>query len=599
MDNLTPSIDQPDSEKKPSTPKFHQETRLGLVVYGGVSLAIYMNGVCREFYNAVRGRGIYKLVKALTDSDIIVDVVSGTSAGGINGVLLSYALTNSNETTAVDFKNFADIWRESGDINQLLRQPDSKRETNSLLNGEGYYQDRLAEAFEKAWNKRTLNVPAESEWYSPSSELDLFVTGTDTIGRVSRAFDNTGSLIEVKDHRTVFLLKHRQGRKHPFQPLSDNQQALAKLCRITSCFPVAFPVVTVKLPDPTGNYQCRISEGDRRLAYWGALQNRELPPEPPQEGYRLHFVDGGVLDNRPFSYTIRQIYYRVAYRPVTRKLFYIDPSPDRFLGSPKFNQMTKPTIWETVSDSLVGMPRYESIAGDLQEIKERNERVLRYKFLRGTAERTGKEKLEQFRQKQAQPTDQSADDIPKSQQVYLRCRLVRLRDRVLPLLLRIDQVGSSSTGNRQTNPDKQKILEQAAQLITKYIADQKQQEERETFLHELGKKIRNLDVDYALRKHFFLLEKICQCMTDSENGSTSQSTADHGQLEQLAQQIGTQVKLLEVIQAALESLLTSEIASRAFYALIDQASKSTQNAKASLPSPKTIFDTPADRKSVV
>ena len=78
-------------------PEFHREFRLGLVVYGGVSLAVYMNGVCREFYNAVRGRGIYKLIKALTDSDIVVDIISGTFAGGVNGVLLSYALTNSSK----------------------------------------------------------------------------------------------------------------------------------------------------------------------------------------------------------------------------------------------------------------------------------------------------------------------------------------------------------------------------------------------------------------------------------------------------------------------------------------------------------------------
>jgi hypothetical protein len=80
-----------------------------------------MNGVCREFYNATRGRGIYKLIKALTDSDIVVDIVSGTSAGGINGVLLSYAVANSYEKIVVDFKEFGDIWRESGDINKLLR----------------------------------------------------------------------------------------------------------------------------------------------------------------------------------------------------------------------------------------------------------------------------------------------------------------------------------------------------------------------------------------------------------------------------------------------------------------------------------------------
>ena len=56
-----------------------------------------MNGVANEFFNAVKGRGPYRLLKALTDSDIVVDIVSGTSAGGINGVLLSYALSNDRE----------------------------------------------------------------------------------------------------------------------------------------------------------------------------------------------------------------------------------------------------------------------------------------------------------------------------------------------------------------------------------------------------------------------------------------------------------------------------------------------------------------------
>ncbi|MCU0524294.1 MAG: patatin-like protein [Elainella sp. Prado103] len=604
MQNLSRAIDPASSsqvrqDQSQDKPEFRHEARLGLVVYGGVSLAIYMNGVCREFYNAVRGRGIYKLVKALTDSDIVVDVISGTSAGGINGVLLSYALANSNETRAVDFKNFANIWRDSGDIKQLLRTPDLKLRmngfqdgegtTNSLLNGEGFYQQQLAGAFKEAWDKRTENVhQIESEWYSPADELDLFVTGTDTLGRVSRAFDNTGSLIEVKDHRTVFLLKHRQGRKEPFQPNPQNQQALGTLCRITSCFPVAFPVVSVQLPVPIeGNPSqlAPVSEIDRRLVYWGQLTNRELPLKKPKTGYQLHFVDGGVLDNRPFSYTIRQIYYRVAYRPVTRKLFYIDPSPDRFLNSPKFNQMAKPNIWETVADSLVGLPRYESIAGDLQDIKDRNERVLRYKFLRGTAERTGKIKLEQARKQltHASPAV-SEDEIPKSQQVYLRCRLVRLRDRVLPLLLRIDQIGNLNATNGFTSQDKQKLLEQAAQLITKYIADQKHQAEREEFLHDLGRKIRNLDVDYALRKHFFLLEKICQSMTDlGHPGSVQALDTEHGNLKTLATQIGNQIKLLEVIQFALDKMLTSEPVSRTFYALIDEASQDQ------LPDPRDIF----------
>ena len=32
-----------------------REVRLGVVMYGGVSLAIYINGVAREFFDAVRG----------------------------------------------------------------------------------------------------------------------------------------------------------------------------------------------------------------------------------------------------------------------------------------------------------------------------------------------------------------------------------------------------------------------------------------------------------------------------------------------------------------------------------------------------------------
>jgi hypothetical protein len=118
-------------------PKFIREFRLGLVVYGGVSLAVYMNGVCREFYNAVRGRGVYKLIKALTDSDIVVDIISGTSAGGINGVLLSYALTNSSKDITFDFKDFSGVWRDSGDIGELLRKVNSADDVNSILDGEG------------------------------------------------------------------------------------------------------------------------------------------------------------------------------------------------------------------------------------------------------------------------------------------------------------------------------------------------------------------------------------------------------------------------------------------------------------------------------
>jgi hypothetical protein len=33
-------------------------------MYGDVSLAIYINGAAQEFFRAVRGRGVYKFIKA-------------------------------------------------------------------------------------------------------------------------------------------------------------------------------------------------------------------------------------------------------------------------------------------------------------------------------------------------------------------------------------------------------------------------------------------------------------------------------------------------------------------------------------------------------
>ena len=87
-------------------------------MYGGVSLAVYINGVSQEFYHAFQGNGVYRLIKELIDSEIVVDIMSGSSAGGINGILLSYALCNGK-----DFTRCGDLWRNAADIRRLVRAP--------------------------------------------------------------------------------------------------------------------------------------------------------------------------------------------------------------------------------------------------------------------------------------------------------------------------------------------------------------------------------------------------------------------------------------------------------------------------------------------
>lgn len=554
------------SEKSNSLekPDFRQETRLGLVLYGGVSLAVYMNGVCREFYNAMRGRGIYKLIKALTDSDIVVDIVSGTSAGGINGVLLSYAIANSYKDNVVDFEEFADIWRENGDINHLLRiveENKSKTAIDSVLDGEGYYQEKLFEAFKKAGMKKKPAIEAApaGEWYSDFKELDLFITGTDVIGRIYTTFDNTGKVIEIKDHRSVFHLKYREDQDFgdPFSLTDDiTQQALAKLCRITSCFPVAFPVVTVKL-DPKNEVSSK-DKIDKKLEEWGnLLEDRILPEEKPNpDGYQLHFVDGGVLDNRPFSYTTEAIYYRTADRPVNlRKLFYLDPSPDNFIGSESFNEMAKPDIWKVINDSLISLPRYESIGKDLQEITERNDKVRRYKLLRDSIS-LNVERLS---------TESDTDTEAKNR--YRRIRLVALRDRVLPFLFDSKKIAKSSKN------DSKQLLEETAKLLAGLITDEKELKDRNTKLNEVAEQIHYLDSQYAFRHHNFLIDKIFLLMTETQDKKEYES------LKNLANQISYILEIIKVIDQALQEMFKSEKVRHEFYEIIKSKDKSRNDIR--------------------
>jgi hypothetical protein len=152
---------------------------------------------------------------------------------------------------------------------------------SSFLDSEGYYQPQLEDAFRRMGDY----TPEPGEDPSELGELDLFVTGTDVGGNVYTVFDDAGHPIDIKDHRGVFLLKHREGRNESFKPDPVSPEptfkALAKLCRLTSCFPVAFSPVEVGLG------QGNDGPADLRLQLWGQL------------GKETCFLDGGVLDNNP------------------------------------------------------------------------------------------------------------------------------------------------------------------------------------------------------------------------------------------------------------------------------------------------------------
>lgn len=494
-----------------------REVRLGLVLYGGVSLAVYMNGVANEFFNAVRGRGVYKLIKALSNSDVVVDIISGTSAGGINGVFLAYALCNARE-----FGDFAQLWREHADISRLLRKPEADASNcESLLDSEGYYQSQLENAF--ATVRDVSEAVKKEEWASGDSsgkvkELDLFITGTNVDGNIFTQIDDAGHAITVNDYRSVFILKHRLGRKEPFSLASSpavTHQALAKLGRITSSFPAAFAPVHL----PGGAEDLKTVDG--KLREWGNC------------ALEANFLDGGILHNKPFSYTIKEIFYRMANREVERFLLYVEPDPERFEAQQAqelAGQAWKPNFLTSITSSLISLPGYQSISADLQALAEHNTRVRQYNLLT--------EKVQSDIDKDRQRARTIYQESP-AHNLHDRCRLMTIGQRAIQGILKEPTAG----GEARLNPEESSA---AQSLIVEFFALLESDHSEENMLQ-------NFDVYFRIRRLFRLIYLIREMVYHTRPRTIGAQDVERYRKLRLA--LNRQIELLQIVQSALEDLV--------------------------------------------
>ena len=343
------------------------EIRIGLVLYGGVSLAIYIYGVALEFLRVMRAweheDNVYSSLLRDADAKIVVDIISGTSAGGINGVLLAKGLTCG--LSSEDFGMLRNLWLEAGDLAALMKP--GRPEMAALLDEE-FFEDQLARAFQQMDTQANSSRPT-------LSALDLYVSSTDLHGRVvsGRELGVTAfnKPIESKEYRRMFRLKFRKKAymesnkelgtdKSDFT--ADNNPTLVKVCRATSAFPGAFRPV-------------QLDKGDG--VYEDLLKSDDNPA--------VFLTDGGVLNNKPFSDTIATIFKRDPLGKVERLLFYVEPDPETYVKTKKTN--TEPGFWEVVSKSMVGIPTYQSITNDMRNIKDRNRRIEDFKGILDGTER--------------------------------------------------------------------------------------------------------------------------------------------------------------------------------------------------------------------
>ena len=409
------------------------EVRFAVVMYGGVSLAIYINGVVQELFRLVRatapnaGRNglavkdgnlestepVYREIgrrrvgdtywNSLDDTDLekgvetrfVVDILSGTSAGGINGILLAKALANGLENIDV----LKDLWIEEGDIAELLNEKAAyegilpfkyTKPPKSLLAGDRLFA-KARTAIEGMGERDEETAPHYAD------QVDLTVTMTDLQGLWLPLRLADGVVSEPR-HRASLHFAYEDERN---QFAGEYDRLLAFAARATSSFPVAFAPITLSdvAPDPT--------DSESRLF------NDWIQVGADFDGFA--FADGGYLYNKPFSHATEALRRRRADRPVTRKLLYVEPDP---VVVPEDRDVAKerPDAIANSGLAMVGLPRAQPIRDDLEVLEERNETLARAEAL------TRSLKVELVR-----PADPSPLTSP-SALVYLRLRRAAVVD---------------------------------------------------------------------------------------------------------------------------------------------------------------------------
>ncbi|MCC6071011.1 patatin-like protein [Massilia sp. GCM10020059] len=419
----------------------HKELRLAIVFFGGVSLAVYQHGINREILNLVRasklyhrddrdgdstaatlhahypdeperstGDVYYRFLEAVgqhLDLRVIVDVISGASAGAMNGVALSRALAHD-----LSLAPLTNMWLAEADIAALL-DPEARARRWSKwifwplvgpllarLKREGLIIGRIdPELRERAslflrsrWFKPPLDgrrlatlildgltvmerPGAAGESLLPSgTRLDLLVTVTDFRGLDRSIFIHDPPMLTEREHRRPlhFQLSRDRGGHLRSDFDFDSLPSLAFAARASASYPGAFPPAQLREMDELLAARHRPWPARARFLQhnFGSYSEQRKDPE------EAVLVDGSILDNKPIIATLEAIRAQSAFREVDRRLIFIDPHSQRDRPAPGTGV---PGFFATLRGALSDLPRTDPTYKELADVSRYNKQVRRLK----------------------------------------------------------------------------------------------------------------------------------------------------------------------------------------------------------------------------
>src|SRR3954470_5967678 len=417
-----------------------KELRIALVCFGGVSLAVYMHGVTKEILKLVRASSALHAIAdrprraqaAFSDRPdagepeydtesvyfellrdigralelrVVVDIIAGASAGGINGAMLARALSHDLPMAAM-----RDLWLDNAYVAVLL-SPDTRAGVWSKWFLKpflwGAAKTGMLTAIRDMEVREKLSLLVRSRWFRPplsgrimarlmydavtsmgaprkptasllpsGHTLDLFVTLTDYYGYHQLVQIHDPPLIHELDHHHVLQFNYRRRPNGEVESDFDldNAPGLAFAARATSSFPGAFPPAQIAEMDE-GVAQ-RGGTWPRREAFLAKSFRHHL--DAGVDPAMVSFIDGAVLNNRPFQLAISAIHGRPAYRQVDRRLVYIEPHP----APPAMPARRRPPgFFATLRGAMSDIPASQPVTDELGWVIDFNDRVRRLRAI--------------------------------------------------------------------------------------------------------------------------------------------------------------------------------------------------------------------------
>jgi len=362
------------------------ELRLALAMRGGVSLAVWIGGAIAELDLARRGMqgdevwpqgteaeearaaAYAALLRQLGYTDLVIDVLAGASAGGLNAAVYGFA-----QSVGTDLEWLREVWKQQGDLWRLFHEQwdaDRPYRTEAVLNADRFFYGTVLQQ---------LSAQARS----PRPELRSDYLTVDLAATLQ-------SGPPLPDRRTGEDLRprtaHFRFRRTPTVPGAFNDmpaderdtealRRLAYAARATSSFPGAFEPAGVFSWQPApGEASARPQEaGDDGPENMAAVFS-EVALDPTST---FDVMDGGVFDNIPIGRAIQAIADAPAANLTQRILIYLDPSPPdpgqaraappAFEGDPPRRQMRARFVRSALT-ALRYKQTVESSGDDLREL---------------------------------------------------------------------------------------------------------------------------------------------------------------------------------------------------------------------------------------